>query len=151
MKWGCETTLFKKCTFRKRNLTERKYASALNIFPYRCFLCLSSVCERACVCVWGGGVCVHMCVFIWVCVFVCMCVCLSVCVSVRAHVNAFVCTPVCTHAHTDIMNQKPSMAWDLYMKMDTSQESFSLLTLIATDCYRVSTGTNPCTRLCNVP
>eukprot|EP00117_Sycon_ciliatum_P049754 scpid28345/ scgid35228/ Tetratricopeptide repeat protein 26 len=39
-------------------------------------------------------------------------------------------------ARCHIMNQKPSMAWDLYMKMDTSQESFSLLTLIATDCYR---------------
>ena len=39
---------------------------------------------------------------------------------------------------TDIMNRKPEKAWDLYMKMETSADSFNLLQLIANDCYRVS-------------
>lgn len=38
---------------------------------------------------------------------------------------------------THIMNKHPKKAWDLYLKMDTSSESFSVLQLIANDCYRV--------------
>ena len=38
---------------------------------------------------------------------------------------------------TDIMNRKPRSAWELYLKMDTSGDSFSLLQLIANDCYKV--------------
>lgn len=38
----------------------------------------------------------------------------------------------------DIMNKKPRLAWELYLKMETSGESFSLLQLIANDCYKVS-------------
>jgi len=34
-----------------------------------------------------------------------------------------------------IMNRKPRLAWELYLKMETSSESFNLVTLIATDCY----------------
>ena len=41
---------------------------------------------------------------------------------------------------TDIMNKKPRLAWELYLKMETSGESFSLLQLIANDCYKVSLG-----------
>ncbi|CAL7934948.1 unnamed protein product [Xylocopa violacea] len=40
-------------------------------------------------------------------------------------------------AHCYIMNKKPQLAWDLYLKMDTSTESFNLLQLIANDCYKV--------------
>ncbi|KAJ3121293.1 Intraflagellar transport protein 56 [Nowakowskiella sp. JEL0407] len=35
-----------------------------------------------------------------------------------------------------IMNKKPRLAWDLYLKMETSSESFNLLQLIANDCYK---------------
>lgn len=35
------------------------------------------------------------------------------------------------------MNKKPQLAWDLYLKMDTTTESFNLLQLIANDCYKV--------------
>jgi len=38
---------------------------------------------------------------------------------------------------TDIMNRKPKQAWELYLKMETSSESFSLLQVIANDCYKV--------------
>lgn len=36
-----------------------------------------------------------------------------------------------------IMNGKAKMAWDLYLRMDNSHDSFNLLQLIANDCYRV--------------
>ncbi|KAG5895880.1 hypothetical protein JTB14_000495 [Gonioctena quinquepunctata] len=36
-----------------------------------------------------------------------------------------------------IMNQKPRQAWELYLKMENSPESFNLLLLIANDCYRM--------------
>lgn len=36
-----------------------------------------------------------------------------------------------------IMNKKPQQAWELYLKMETSADSFSLLQLIANDCYKV--------------
>ena len=36
-----------------------------------------------------------------------------------------------------IMNQKPRHAWELYLKMETSNDSFSLLQLIANDCYKM--------------
>uniref|UniRef100_A0A8C6CSM9 Intraflagellar transport protein 56 n=1 Tax=Moschus moschiferus TaxID=68415 RepID=A0A8C6CSM9_MOSMO len=36
-----------------------------------------------------------------------------------------------------IMNKKPRLAWELYLKMETSCESFSLLQLIANDCYKM--------------
>lgn len=38
---------------------------------------------------------------------------------------------------SDIMNQKARLAWELYLKMGTSSDSFSLLQLIANDCYKV--------------
>ena len=37
----------------------------------------------------------------------------------------------------DIMNSKARLAWELHRKMETSGESFSLLQLIANDCYKV--------------
>lgn len=40
-------------------------------------------------------------------------------------------------AKTYIMNGKSRLAWELYLKMETSSESFSLLQLIANDCYKV--------------
>uniref|UniRef100_A0A3P9LA79 Intraflagellar transport protein 56 n=1 Tax=Oryzias latipes TaxID=8090 RepID=A0A3P9LA79_ORYLA len=36
-----------------------------------------------------------------------------------------------------IMNQRGQLAWDLYLKMGTSSDSFSLLQLIANDCYKM--------------
>ncbi|XP_071443337.1 intraflagellar transport protein 56 isoform X2 [Hetaerina americana] len=36
-----------------------------------------------------------------------------------------------------IMNKKPQNAWELYLKMEASPESFSLLQLIANDCYKM--------------
>ncbi|XP_018338474.1 PREDICTED: intraflagellar transport protein 56 isoform X2 [Trachymyrmex septentrionalis] len=36
-----------------------------------------------------------------------------------------------------IMNEKAELAWELYLKMDTSAESFNLLQLIANVCYKV--------------
>lgn len=35
------------------------------------------------------------------------------------------------------MNRKPMQAWELYLKMETSADSFSLLQLIANDCYKM--------------
>ena len=35
------------------------------------------------------------------------------------------------------MNSKARLAWELHRKMETSGESFSLLQLIANDCYKV--------------
>ncbi|KAI8734904.1 intraflagellar transport protein 56 [Biomphalaria glabrata] len=40
-------------------------------------------------------------------------------------------------ARTYIMNRKARNAWELYLKMETSGESFSLLQLIANDCYKM--------------
>ena len=34
------------------------------------------------------------------------------------------------------MNKKPRSAWDLYLKMETSSDSFNLLQIIANDCYK---------------
>ena len=39
---------------------------------------------------------------------------------------------------SDIMNRKARLAWELYLKMEKSGESFSLLQLIANDCYKVN-------------
>ncbi|XP_040573268.1 LOW QUALITY PROTEIN: intraflagellar transport protein 56-like [Lepeophtheirus salmonis] len=36
-----------------------------------------------------------------------------------------------------IMNKKPRLAWELYLKMETSGEAFSILQLIANDCYKM--------------
>ena len=36
-----------------------------------------------------------------------------------------------------IMHGKPNYAWELYLKMETSPDSVSLLQLIANDCYRI--------------
>ncbi|XP_051163568.1 intraflagellar transport protein 56 [Leptopilina boulardi] len=36
-----------------------------------------------------------------------------------------------------IMNKKSQLAWELYLKMDTSSESFNLLQLIGNTCYKV--------------
>lgn len=36
-----------------------------------------------------------------------------------------------------IINKKPQKAWELYLKLDTSSESFTLLQLIANDCYKM--------------
>ena len=36
-----------------------------------------------------------------------------------------------------IMNQKPHLAWDFYINMETSNESLALLNLIANDCYKM--------------
>ncbi|KAJ3301941.1 Intraflagellar transport protein 56 [Kappamyces sp. JEL0829] len=35
-----------------------------------------------------------------------------------------------------IMNGKPRQAWELYLKMETSSESFNLIQMIANDCYK---------------
>jgi len=37
----------------------------------------------------------------------------------------------------DIMNQKARQAWELYLRLETSSDPFSLLQLIANDCYKV--------------
>lgn len=36
-----------------------------------------------------------------------------------------------------IMSGEPSLAWETYVRMDTSNESFNLLHLIANDCYKM--------------
>lgn len=36
-----------------------------------------------------------------------------------------------------VMNKKPQLAWELYLKMEVSTDAFSLLLLLANDCYRM--------------
>lgn len=36
-----------------------------------------------------------------------------------------------------IMSNEPGQAWEAYVRMDTSNESFNLLHLIANDCYKM--------------
>lgn len=36
-----------------------------------------------------------------------------------------------------VMNGKPSLAWDLYVNMESSAESLSILSMLANDCYRM--------------
>lgn len=36
-----------------------------------------------------------------------------------------------------IMNKKPHLAWEIYINMETSNESLALLNLIANDCYKM--------------
>ncbi|XP_065826751.1 intraflagellar transport protein 56-like [Oscarella lobularis] len=36
-----------------------------------------------------------------------------------------------------IMNLKPRLAWELYLRMETSSESYSVLQMIANDCYKM--------------
>jgi intraflagellar transport protein 56 len=35
------------------------------------------------------------------------------------------------------MNGKPSLAWEIYVRLGNSEESYQLLQLIANDCYRM--------------
>ena len=35
------------------------------------------------------------------------------------------------------MNGKPSLAWDMYVNMESSAESLSILSMLANDCYRM--------------
>lgn len=35
-----------------------------------------------------------------------------------------------------VMNGKARLAWELYLRMETSEESYQLLQLIANDCYK---------------
>jgi hypothetical protein len=41
------------------------------------------------------------------------------------------------NSNSDLMNRKPQQAWELYLKMETSADSFNLLQLIANDCYKM--------------
>ena len=36
-----------------------------------------------------------------------------------------------------IMNKKPHLAWEIYVNMETSNESLAILNLIANDCYKM--------------
>jgi intraflagellar transport protein 56 len=40
-------------------------------------------------------------------------------------------------ARCHIMNNDPALAWEAYVRMETSNESFNLLHLIANDCYKM--------------
>ena len=35
------------------------------------------------------------------------------------------------------MNKNPRSAWELYLRLDNSQDSYNLLQLIANDCYKM--------------
>ncbi|KYN06797.1 Tetratricopeptide repeat protein 26 [Cyphomyrmex costatus] len=49
--------------------------------------------------------------------------------------NDYIYTSLLSYCY--IMNEKAELAWELYLKMDTSAESFNLLQLIANTCYKV--------------
>lgn len=36
-----------------------------------------------------------------------------------------------------VFNKKSQMAWEMYLKLETSTDSFNLLLLLANDCYRM--------------
>ena len=36
-----------------------------------------------------------------------------------------------------IMNEKPNLAWDMYVNMESSAQSLTILTMIANDCYKM--------------
>ena len=49
------------------------------------------------------------------------------------------CCPPDAHTRVlDIMNRKARLAWEAYLKMETSADSYHLLQLLANDCYKVS-------------
>ena len=62
-----------------------------------CLSLCSSTCAHACVCVGGGGGCMHATVCVHVCMCVCVCVHVHVCVRVCACVCVCVCVRVCVH------------------------------------------------------